>query len=94
MGYFAEIENGIVKRVISISNETLGEPENAYPQTETIGQTFIKDVLQLEGEWIQTSFNASFRGTYAGIGYTYDRVRDIFIAPLVETIPNEKPLQE
>ena len=26
-----------------------------------------------------------FRGTYAGIGYTYDAVNDVFVAPTVET---------
>jgi hypothetical protein len=39
------------------------------------------------GEWIQTSYNTRggvhpegrpLRGNYAGIGYTYDRVNDVF----------------
>jgi len=34
----------------------------------------------------RTSYNArgeedDFRGTYAGIGYTYDAVNDVFVAP-------------
>jgi hypothetical protein len=33
------------------------------------------------GEWIQTSYNGTIRKNYAGIGYTYDRIRDAFIAP-------------
>jgi len=42
------------------------------------------------GEWIQTSYNTQgnqhpngtpLRGNYAGIGYTYDRKNDVFIAP-------------
>lgn len=42
------------------------------------------------GEWIQTSYNTignthpnitPLRGNYAGIGYTYDRVNDVFYAP-------------
>jgi hypothetical protein len=33
--------------------------------------------------WIQTSYNSNFRKNYAGIGYTYDRVRDAFIPPKV-----------
>jgi len=42
------------------------------------------------GEWIQTSYNTQgnqhpngtpFRGNYAGIGYTYDKENDVFIAP-------------
>ena len=31
--------------------------------------------------WVQTSYNNSIRKQYAGIGYTYDKVNDVFIAP-------------
>ena len=34
-----------------------------------------------EGTWVQTSYNASIRKNYAGIGHTYDTVRDAFISP-------------
>ena len=34
-----------------------------------------------EGTWVQTSYNASIRKNYAGIGYTYDSTRDAFISP-------------
>ena len=33
----------------------------------------------------RTSYNSNFRGTYAGIGYTYDAVNDIFVAPVAPT---------
>ena len=42
------------------------------------------------GEWIQTSYrtianshpeNRPLRGNYAGVGYTYDRINDVFYAP-------------
>ena len=32
-------------------------------------------------KWVQTSYNHNFRKQYAGIGYTYDEVNDIFITP-------------
>ena len=35
----------------------------------------------LSGTWVQTSYNASIRKNYAGIGYTYDTDKDAFIAP-------------
>lgn len=35
----------------------------------------------LSGTWVQTSYNASIRKNYAGIGYTYDTDKDTFIAP-------------
>ncbi len=31
----------------------------------------------------RTSYNGNIRGTYAGIGYTYDAVNDVFVAPQV-----------
>ena len=31
--------------------------------------------------WVQTSYNGNFRNCYAGIGYTYDSDRDVFIMP-------------
>ena len=29
----------------------------------------------------RTSYNGNFRDKYAGIGYTYDAVNDVFVAP-------------
>ena len=40
--------------------------------------TFVDDT---PGEWIQTSYTGSIRKNYAGVGFTYDSVRDAFIAP-------------
>jgi hypothetical protein len=31
--------------------------------------------------WVQTSYNNNFRKQFAGIGHTYDKVKDIFIVP-------------
>jgi len=87
MAYFAQIdEQNIVTQVISISNQTLGEPENRLPETEPIGQAFIADVLGLPGTWLQTSYNGLFRGTFAGIGFTYDQIDDVFVSPY-EPVP-------
>ena len=35
----------------------------------------------LGGTWLQTSYHGNIRYNYAGVGYTYDPVRDAFIAP-------------
>ena len=35
----------------------------------------------LSGTWIETSYTGSIRKNYAGIGDTYDTVKDAFIAP-------------
>jgi hypothetical protein len=31
---------------------------------------------------VRTSYNGSIRGVYAGIGYSYDEVNDVFVAPI------------
>ena len=87
MANFAELDdNNIVKRVIVISNDVCGEPTLDFPDTEGAGRAFIANTLKLSGIWKQTSYNNNFRGTYAGIGYTYDAVNDVFVSPPVEEI--------
>lgn len=71
MAHFAEIdENNIVTRVLVVANEQ-----------EHRGQEFLANDLGLGGFWIQTSYNNNIRKNYAGIGYTFDPVRDAFIPP-------------
>ena len=65
MAHFAQIQNGIVGQIIVVSNETLGDLD--FPASEAVGQQFIAS-LGLDGTWKQTSYNANFRGKYAGIG--------------------------
>jgi hypothetical protein len=69
MAYFAEIQNNIVLQVIVISSNDLDNLP--FPDSEPIGQAFIAS-LGIVGEWLQTSYLGLFRGTYAGIGYTFD----------------------
>ena len=78
MAHFARIENKTVTQVIVVNNETLGNLE--FPDSENVGQDFIAS-LGLDGTWKQTSYNANFRGKYAGSGDTYDSELDTFIAP-------------
>jgi hypothetical protein len=71
MSHFARVENGVVTAVIVAE------------------QDFI-DTLPDPSSWVQTSYNTHggqhpngtpLRKNYAGIGYTYDAVRDAFIPP-------------
>jgi hypothetical protein len=89
MAYFAKIENNFVTEVIAISHADCGNLE--YPASEAIGQTFIKDTLKLDGLFLQTSYNGSYRATYAGIGYTYEPALDIFVAPPTPPAPEPHP---
>ena len=84
MAHFARIDDGIVSEVIVVNNADCGGGD--FPESEPIGQAFIADI-GLTGEWLQTSYNGNFRGTYAGIGYTYDSDLDVFAAPPMPTTP-------
>ena len=73
MGHFARVVNGKVDQVI------VAEPE--------FFDTFVDSS---PGQWLQTSYRTQggqhpegrpLRKNYAGIGYTYDAVRDAFIPP-------------
>jgi len=74
MAHFAEInENSIVTRVLVTNNDFPNE-----------GYDWLID--NLGGTWIQTSYNATIRCNYAGVGYSYDSELDAFIAP--QTYPS------
>jgi hypothetical protein len=81
MAYFAKIETGFVTQVISVSNDVCGETTLEFPDTCAAGRAFIANTLKLEGTWKQTSYNSSFRGCFAGVGYTWDGTN--FVAPPV-----------
>jgi hypothetical protein len=73
MAHYAKVNNGIVEQVIVAEADFFDSFVDTTP-----------------GEWIQTSYNTRggqhpegrpLRKNFAGIGYTYDRVRDAFIPP-------------
>jgi hypothetical protein len=74
MSHFAKVENGIVTQVIVAEQDFINSGAVGDPST-----------------WVQTSYNTQsgvhlgggqpFRKNYAGIGYSYDPVRDAFIPP-------------
>lgn len=85
MAHFAKIsEEGIVENVIVVNNEDILDSKGK--ESEKVGQAFIKSI-GLEGTWIQTSYNNSFRGKYAGIGDTWDG--ENFVSPVVPDVPAE-----
>ena len=84
MAHFAQLdENNIVTQVIVVANDELllDGVEN-----EDKGIAFCKSLLGDNTRWVQTSYNASIRKNYAGVGYTYDSVADHFVAP--QTYPS------
>ena len=71
MAHFAQIDNNnIVLQVLVIPDFQ-----------EHRGQQYLANDLNLGGIWKQTSYNNRIRKNYAGIGFTYDEIRDAFIPP-------------
>jgi hypothetical protein len=90
MAHFAKIdENNIVQQIIVVSNENCGNLD--FPYSESIGQGFINSI-GLDGNWKQTSYNATFRKRYAGLDDVYDESRDAFlpIKPFPSWVLNEE----
>jgi hypothetical protein len=75
MSHFAKVENGIVTQVIVADQGFINAGHVGDPS-----------------QWIQTSYSTHggkhregktpIRKNYAGIGFTYDAVRDAFIPPM------------
>jgi hypothetical protein len=80
MAHFARIENEIVLDVIVVNNEVI--LDNKGKEKESIGITFCKSLFGEDTQWIQTSYNATFRGKYAAIGDKWDGTN--FVSPTVE----------
>jgi hypothetical protein len=73
MSHFAKVVDGKVTQVIVAEKEFFDTFVDSSP-----------------GTWLQTSYNTHgnqhpegkpLRGNYAGMGYTYDSVNDVFYAP-------------
>ena len=73
MSHYAKVVDGKVTQVIVAEAEFFDTFVDTSP-----------------GAWIQTSYNTQgnqhpegrpLRGNYAGIGYSYDHINDVFIAP-------------
>lgn len=84
MAHFAEVNpNNVVQRVIVVANENCLDSDGN--ESEVVGAAFCERLLG--GRWLQTSYNGRIRGTYAGIGYTYDPSADVFVPLPHEVAP-------
>jgi hypothetical protein len=71
MSHWAEIDNQnkVIRVLVGDNNDPAGDE----------GYQWLLD--NLGGAWIKTSYNGKIRGIYAGVGFTYNEVEDIFITP-------------
>jgi hypothetical protein len=78
MAHFAELDgNNVVLRVIVVHNNELLDADGA--EQEALGQAFCVNLLG--GNWKQTSYNGTFRNSFAVIGGVYNSVKNVFIPP-------------
>ena len=78
MAHYAQIDsNNIVTQVIVIDNKDTADANGT--EKEYIGAAFCERLFG--GTWKQTSYNATIRKNYAGIGYKYHADIDAFAAP-------------
>jgi hypothetical protein len=82
MAHFAELSQAnIVLRVVVIDNNDV--IANGGDQSAT-AEKAVEQIVPFSKwgvKWVQTSYNNNFRKQYAGIGYTFDSVKNKFIAP-------------
>jgi len=90
MAHFAKLgSNGKVIQVLTLDNKDMLNADGV--EDESVGQQYLETHNNWPAQmWIQTSYNTSgnthlsgdnsksFRGNYAGIGYTWDEDNNIF----------------
>jgi hypothetical protein len=71
MSHFAELDqnNKVIRVTVGDNNDPNGDE----------GYQWLID--NLGGTWLKTSYNATIRKNFAGIGFTYNEALDAFIAP-------------
>jgi hypothetical protein len=80
MAHFARVVDGVVVQVHVLANPVLLDEDGV--EREALGQAFLADLHGYDpAELVQCSYNGNFRGLYPGVGFTYDPVADVFVAP-------------
>tara|TARA_B100000029_G_scaffold356983_1_gene349814 strand:+ start:277 stop:648 length:372 start_codon:yes stop_codon:yes gene_type:complete len=80
MAHFAKLDNNNkVIKVHVVHNEAIMKDG---VEDEATGVSFLRTLHNIPAaQFVQTSYNGTFRKNYAGVGYTYDRDKDAFVPP-------------
>ena len=95
MAHFAQLDDNNQVIHVSVLNNSVILDEDGN-ESEAVGIAFCKSLYGPSTRWVQTSYNGSLRGCYAGIGYTYDEQADEFIPPPTPEplVVSEEPITE
>ena len=90
MAHFAQLgdDNVVLQVIVVHNNECLDENGN---ESEAVGIAFCQSLFP-GTHWRQTSYNGNMRGMYAGVGYTYDPINDVFVVPSETVIDVSEPV--
>lgn len=78
--YFAQVYKGVVNSVLCASQEFIDHYDDGLPGVWMLTDYYTIGNVHYNQNW-QPDGLPPFRGNYAGIGYTYDQVNDVFYAP-------------
>ena len=65
MSHFAKLDSNSIVENVIVA-------EQDFINSGVVGDAFL---------WVQTSYNGNFRGKYAAIGDTWDKVNERFVSP-------------
>ncbi len=83
MAHFAETDkDGKILRVVVVNNDVITDEKGN--EVEQLGKDFLKRTLGDDRIWVQTSYNKTMRGEYAGIGDKFDANKNIFVSKYIE----------
>jgi len=83
MAHFAWLDNNNrVYQVSVVDNHNLLDADGN--ESEAVGIAYLTSVHGSGKKWKQTSYNANFRGKYAGIGDVWNGSQ--FVAPVSEVV--------
>jgi len=77
MAHFVKLNEDNIVIDVNVVNNAVLDPNNE----EQSGIEFLTEWSGGYTNWKQTSYNGNIRKQYAGIGYSYNPVADVFISP-------------
>ena len=77
MAHYAKLDNDNNVLAVHVVNNSVIDSQNE----EQSGADYLNNLYGINAVWRQTSYNGKIRKQYAGVGYSYDPVADVFITP-------------
>jgi hypothetical protein len=86
MAYFAKLGVGNVVKTVLVVDDSIATSEQA-------GSDFLNTLFQTSDVWKQT-YTDGTRQVFAGIGYTYDMMTDVYVVPAIPVRSNALKVED